>query len=379
MAPHPYGLALSPDGKTLVTVNSGTHPFSASIVTDIFGLAPRVAQIPSGFKSSDADPESVFLGAAIARDNRTLYLSEGNDGKVGILDLATHQRLGSLNWMVNSRAKRTATVSLESSCSRMTAKFSLSWILRTSAWCFLIPPASRPLPASPWAGCLSAPVETAAGRELKARLQALGVLRQTTGHEHLNGCVVFPIHGFAGASTGSGQGNVVQLYGRRIAAGADPRHLYLTGPQRGVWNGGALLPGADWILCEALIDGSDLVVPRVAQRYGELRGPRLRPRSLGLARRAQTRPPGHRLRRRHRGPHPGRGARQGTGGAKNVAVWRAAPPEGKDINDVAREADDPAAALRAVIDGAKKIAGPVIVTMPAAVPAVTPAPRLLFL
>ncbi len=28
VAPHPYGLALSPDGKTLVTVNSGTKPFS---------------------------------------------------------------------------------------------------------------------------------------------------------------------------------------------------------------------------------------------------------------------------------------------------------------------------------------------------------------
>jgi len=97
VAPHPYGLALSPDGKTLVTVNSGTHPFSASIVTDIFGLAPHVAQIPPGFKSSDADPESVFLGAAIARDNRTLYLSEGNNGKVGIFDLVTHRRLGSLS------------------------------------------------------------------------------------------------------------------------------------------------------------------------------------------------------------------------------------------------------------------------------------------
>jgi len=97
VAPHPYGLALSPDGKTLVTVNSGTHPFSASIVTDLFGLAPHVAQIPPGFKSSDADPESVFLGADIARDNRTLYVSEGNNGKVGIFDLVTHQRLGSLN------------------------------------------------------------------------------------------------------------------------------------------------------------------------------------------------------------------------------------------------------------------------------------------
>jgi DNA-binding beta-propeller fold protein YncE len=97
VAPHPYGLAISPDGKTLVTVNSGTNPFSVSIVTDLFGLAPHVAQIPPGFKSSDADPESVFLGACIAGDNRTLYLSEGNNGRVGIFDLVTHWRLGSLS------------------------------------------------------------------------------------------------------------------------------------------------------------------------------------------------------------------------------------------------------------------------------------------
>ncbi|MGA2073745.1 MAG: alkaline phosphatase family protein [Terriglobia bacterium] len=97
VAPHPYGLALSPDGKTLVTVNGGTSPFSASILTDLWGLTPHVAQIPPGFKSSDADPQSVFLGAAIARDNRTLFLSEGNNGNVGIFDLVSLQRLGALS------------------------------------------------------------------------------------------------------------------------------------------------------------------------------------------------------------------------------------------------------------------------------------------
>lgn len=46
VAPHPYGLALSPDGKTLVTVNSGTRPFSVSIVTGLASEQPQVAQIP---------------------------------------------------------------------------------------------------------------------------------------------------------------------------------------------------------------------------------------------------------------------------------------------------------------------------------------------
>jgi YVTN family beta-propeller protein len=97
VAPHPYGLALSPDGKTLVTANSGTHPFSASIITQLDSPEPQVVQIPPGFKPADADPDSVFLGVAVGPDNRTLYLSEGNNGRVGIFDLVTHQRLYSLS------------------------------------------------------------------------------------------------------------------------------------------------------------------------------------------------------------------------------------------------------------------------------------------
>jgi YVTN family beta-propeller protein len=97
VAPHPYGLALSPDGKMLVTANSGTHPFSVSVITELETAQPQVVQIPPGFKSADADPDSVYLGVAIGPDNRTLYLSEGNNGRVGIFDLVTHRRLYSLS------------------------------------------------------------------------------------------------------------------------------------------------------------------------------------------------------------------------------------------------------------------------------------------
>jgi len=97
VAPHPYGLALSPDGKTLVTANSGTHPFSASIITELDSAEPQVAQIPPGFKPADADPDSVFMGVAVGPDNRTLYLSEGNNGRIGIFDLSTHRRLYSVS------------------------------------------------------------------------------------------------------------------------------------------------------------------------------------------------------------------------------------------------------------------------------------------
>lgn len=59
------------------------------------------------------------------------------------------------------------------------------------------------------------PTTTAAGRGLKARLQKLGVLRKETGHEHLNGSVVFPI-------TDRHHANVTQLYGRKITEGLSP-------------------------------------------------------------------------------------------------------------------------------------------------------------
>ena len=97
VAPHPYGLALSPDGQTLVTVNSGTNPFSISIITDLASDHPKVKQIPEDPKSADADPKSVFLGVAIAPDNRTAYVSEGDNGVVGMFDLVSGKRTGAIS------------------------------------------------------------------------------------------------------------------------------------------------------------------------------------------------------------------------------------------------------------------------------------------
>jgi DNA primase len=94
------------------------------------------------------------------------------------------------------------------------------------------------------------PTTTAAGRRLKARLQKLGVLRKESGHEHLNGSVVFPITDRRG-------GIVTQLYGRKITDGlrkGTPLHLYLEQPKRGLWNPDCVIPGGELILCEAIID-----------------------------------------------------------------------------------------------------------------------------
>ena len=93
------------------------------------------------------------------------------------------------------------------------------------------------------------PTTTAAGKDLKERLQKLGILRKETGHEHLNGSVVFPIC--------DRQGQPVQIYGRKITDGlrkGTPLHLYLEQPKRGLWNPESVMAGGELIVCEAILD-----------------------------------------------------------------------------------------------------------------------------
>jgi len=96
----------------------------------------------------------------------------------------------------------------------------------------------------------SALLTTTAGRTLKTRLQTLGVFRQDTGHEHLNGCIIFPLSDCTG--------NIVQLSGHRLAIAANPRSLSLPGPERGVWNAAGLVVTGDWFLCPTLLDALTL-------------------------------------------------------------------------------------------------------------------------
>jgi DNA primase len=86
------------------------------------------------------------------------------------------------------------------------------------------------------------------GKELRARLQTLGIFR-ASGHEHLNGSLV--------VSVCDETGNVVEAYGRKLRDDlreGTPRHLYLPGPHRGVWNAAGLQGAKEVILCEALLD-----------------------------------------------------------------------------------------------------------------------------
>ncbi len=87
-----------------------------------------------------------------------------------------------------------------------------------------------------------------AGAELRGRLQKLGVMRES-GHEHFSGSLVIPILDPAG--------NVAGMYGRKIIDNlrpGTPKHLYLPGAHRGVFNIEAFAASDEIILCEALID-----------------------------------------------------------------------------------------------------------------------------
>jgi DNA primase len=79
-------------------------------------------------------------------------------------------------------------------------------------------------------------------------LKALGVLN-AKGQEHFRGCVTVPIF--------DSQGNIAGIYGRRITAD-EPRHLYLPGPHRGVFNGMAAKTNQTLLIAEAILDAMSL-------------------------------------------------------------------------------------------------------------------------
>jgi YVTN family beta-propeller protein len=92
VAPHPFGLALSPDGKTIVTANSGTGPFSISIINNFNAANPLIKQIPD--KPTDKGLlEAVFMGLAISPDNKKVYVAGGQLNKVVVFDLVSGKKL----------------------------------------------------------------------------------------------------------------------------------------------------------------------------------------------------------------------------------------------------------------------------------------------
>jgi DNA primase catalytic core len=84
--------------------------------------------------------------------------------------------------------------------------------------------------------------------DLIRNLKTLGVLN-AKGQEHFRGCVTVPIFDVTGKATG--------IYGRRVTD-AEPSHLYLPGPHRGVFNGATAKTSQSLFITEAIFDALSL-------------------------------------------------------------------------------------------------------------------------
>jgi YVTN family beta-propeller protein len=93
VAPHPYGMTLSVDGKVLVTVNGGVAPFSLTVIRDPDSDDPQVTQIPSSVNTDREVLPATFIGAAVDATRDRLYASGGNDGSILLFRLSTGERL----------------------------------------------------------------------------------------------------------------------------------------------------------------------------------------------------------------------------------------------------------------------------------------------
>lgn len=87
-APKPFGLALSPDGSTLATLNSGAAPFSLTLISQLESATPSARRI---------DVNASFMGVTFSADSRRVYLSGGENGNIWVGDTAEGRIVGSVN------------------------------------------------------------------------------------------------------------------------------------------------------------------------------------------------------------------------------------------------------------------------------------------
>lgn len=77
----PFGLAISPDGKSAVTLHDGVVSLIDLQTMEAYRIPSYDRKIPSPLKNGS------FLGIAFAADSKTVYLSGGDNGKIIIYDI----------------------------------------------------------------------------------------------------------------------------------------------------------------------------------------------------------------------------------------------------------------------------------------------------
>ena len=87
-APKPFGLALSPAGTTLATINSGASRFSISLVRDLDSQSPTLTRL---------DLDATFMGVTFSSDGARFYASGGENGNIWVGDTALGKIIGSVN------------------------------------------------------------------------------------------------------------------------------------------------------------------------------------------------------------------------------------------------------------------------------------------
>ena len=87
-APKPFGLALSPDGQTAATINSGASRFSVTLVRGLRSATPTIASVPL---------DATFMGIVFSADGARFFASGGDDGNIWVGDTASGTIIGSVN------------------------------------------------------------------------------------------------------------------------------------------------------------------------------------------------------------------------------------------------------------------------------------------
>ncbi len=201
------------------------------------------------------------------------------------------------------------------------------------------------------------------GKAIRGRLQELGIMK-ATGHELMRGSLTVPII--------NGSGKVVQIYGRKISdkqLKGTPKHLYLRGPRRGVWNLAALAESKEIILCEALIDALTFVsagFSNVTSAYGKngFTEEHLQAfKSYGTERVLIAYD-------RDKESEPVAEALAGRLGAEGISCFRVKLPHGMDANEYALKVTPPAQSLAVLLRSASYLSGPLktLAVVPAPAP-----------